>query len=95
MEKNYTFQWSDSFKKMYGKKEGLIQEKVRRTLEKLAKGNPYKLGKKKTGLDYGFDPRGIKVDKSNRIVYDIVENPENSKIRLLKVCDHKEVGFKD
>ena len=95
MNGRYDLQWSDSFKKMYKNKDQIIQKKVRSTLEKLVSGNPYKLGNKKKGLNYGNDPRGIKVDKSNRIVYDISEADGKITLRLLKVCDHKAVGFKD
>ncbi len=90
---NWQLEWSDTFKKLYKKKDNSIKPLVKKKLMELAFDGPYKKGKKKKGLEYSNNAYGIKVDKSNRIIYEILDNEKI--IRLLKVCDHKKVYNKD
>ena len=95
MGSDFVLRWSPSFKRMFKEKDTVLREKVEKRLIFLSKNDPYRTGSRKKGLHYGISPYGMKVDKSNRIVYDIQEENGKKVIYLLKVCDHKEVGFRE
>ena len=80
---------------MFREKDTVLREKVKKRLVFLSNNDPYRVGSRKKGLPYGINPYGMKVDKSNRIVYDILDEKGKKVIELLKVCDHKEVGFRE
>ncbi|MEM0132939.1 hypothetical protein [Acidiplasma sp.] len=88
---NWVFDWSDTFKKLYKSKDNSIRLKVDEKLRELAANGPFKFGKRKKGLKYSNNAYAVKVDKSNRIVYEPVTQGGKKIIRLLKVCDHKTV----
>ncbi len=91
MEK-WEIYWTNTFTKLYNKKDKSIKVKVIQKLKELSENDPFNIGKKKKGLPYSFNPYAIKVDKSNRIVYEPIILQNGKKIiKLLKVCDHKKV----
>ncbi len=84
--------WSETFKRLYKKKDKSVQQKVDEKLKELAYNDPRKLGKIKKGLEYSINSAyAIKINKSNRIVYELISQDGTIVIRLLKVCDHKTV----
>ncbi|EQB65018.1 MAG: hypothetical protein AMDU2_EPLC00013G0010 [Thermoplasmatales archaeon E-plasma] len=92
---NWTFDWSNTFKKLYKNKDNSVKPKVDEKLKELATSDPFKFGKRKKGLKYSNNAYAVKVDKSNRIVYEPLIQDGQKIIRLLKVCDHKTVYGRD
>ena len=88
---DWTFEWSDTFKKLYKNKDNSIKPLVTKKLKELAVNDPFTFGKRKKGLKYSSNAYGIKVNKSHRIVYELLVQDGKKIIRLLKVCDHKTV----
>lgn len=88
---DWAFEWSDTFKKLYKDKDNSIKPRVEEKLKELAVRDPLKFGKRKKGLKYSNNAYAIKVNKSNRIVYEPLVQNGKKIIRLLKVCDHKTV----
>lgn len=88
---DWEFDWSDTFKKLYKSKDNSIKPKVDEKLKELAANDPLKFGKRKKGLRYSNNAYAVKVNKSNRIVYEPLTQDGKKIIRLLKVCDHKTV----
>lgn len=88
---DWTFEWSDTFKKLYKDKDNSIKPRVDEKLKELAVSDPLKFGKRKKGLKYSNNAYAVKVNKSNRIVYEPLVRDGKKIIRLLKVCDHKTV----
>ncbi len=87
----WEFEWSDTFKKLYKSKDNSVKPKVVEKLKELATNDPFKFGKRKKNLKYSNNAYAIKVDKSNRIVYELITQNGKKIIKLLKVCDHKTV----
>lgn len=88
---SWTFEWSDTFRKLYKNKDNSIRRMVNEKLKELSVNDPFTFGKRKKGLKYSNNAYGIKVNKSNRIVYEPLVQDGKKIIRLLKVCDHKTV----
>lgn len=88
---DWTFEWSDTFKKLYKDKDNSIKPRVDEKLKELTVSDPLKFGKRKKGLKYSNNAYAVKVNKSNRIVYEPLVCDGKKIIRLLKVCDHKTV----
>lgn len=88
---NWEFDWSDTFKKLYKNKDNSIKPKVIENLNELAKNDPFKFGTRKNSPKSSNNAYDINVDKSNRIVCELLLLDGKKTIRPLKVCDHKEV----
>ena len=88
---DWELELSDTFKKLYMRNDNSIKPKVNEKLKELATNDSFKFGKRKKGLKYSNNAYGVKVDRSNRIVYEPLILDGKKIIRLLKVCDHKTV----